>query len=869
MRKHSRLFFERIVLFLFSFLLKRIKYDEEKLHEVVKLLDEGTVVHIFQLYSLLDAFTLKAFMKSRGMPEPMIVIHPWWERMKNYLKGLGMLFLFRNYDPPPAPVPDTSQPGGHYIIFLKRRPALFEQGVNLLEHSQIKDLIIRQHGQEFPIYLVPQIIIWNKFPLKAGSGSIIDYLFGNNLAPGRIRKLLIFLRNMNTAFARTGEPINLKERIEQNEDKNATELGREIRMEIFRFFAEERAATAGPIARPRAYVLESVLNSSEVQEVLQRRAVEENRPIEEVRAEAAAILDKIASDMSPSYIKMFNLALKYGFSKLFGGIFIPEHEMERLRNVLKEGPVVFIPSHKSHVDYLMWSWVMYQFNMYPPLIVAGENLDFWPIGRIFRKSGALFIRRTFRGDWFYTAILKAYIKKMFWEGYSQEFYIEGGRSRTGKLLMPKLGILRVYVETFLDNPDRDIRIQPISITYERLIEERSYERELKGAAKEKESLKSLLGIRKVLKSRYGNIYLHLGEIISFKEFFASKGIDPYQHISSQQLKEIIRDLAFHTIAHINAATTITPSALVSMVMLSNPKKGISHREILSKAEELLNYLRGIGAHISPVLEESTLSITDTLQLLEKEKLIKSENFEDETIYIVEESGRLRLGFYRNTILHFFIPICIGSAAYLSFKSDRVRDQVLRERGKALSRMFRFEFVFNPEKPFEETYKETKKFLTEKNVLEEDGEFVVMKGESAKETLSMYALMILPFIESYWIAAKNLHLLLDGDMPEKEFIKRVLQNAKKAHLLGEAKFSESQNKLNITNAVQYFVYKGVLLKEYKYENTNIEQLPAEYFRNRKKMKKIAKKSIAYLSVYEEFRSPDKLNLLAGEIKRFLV
>src|SRR5260370_7692435 len=192
---------------------------------------------------------------------------------------------------------------------------------------------------------------------------------------------------------------------------------------------------------------------------------------------------------------------------MYGGIGGEGGGWDRAMKGAARGPVVFCPSHKSHIDYLVMSFVLWKRGYSMPLVAAGANLSFFPLGPFFRRGGAFFLRRSFKGDVVYTAVFKAYLKKLVREGVHQEFFPEGGRSRTGKLLTPKLGMLTWEVEAVLEGARDDLNFVPVSIAYEKVPESKSYSRELAGPAKRPEDLKPLLSVWKVLRSRFARITL--------------------------------------------------------------------------------------------------------------------------------------------------------------------------------------------------------------------------------------------------------------------------------------------------------------------------------------------------------------------------
>ena len=236
----------------------------------------------------------------------------------------------------------------------------------------------------------------------------------------------------------------------------------------------------------------------------------ENRqvPIQEIRKEADAYLQEIAATYSPALIKTASVAVDYIINTMFEGAAIDTEGLKYVKSASQKAPLILIPCHKSHIDYLILSHILYQNNLPCPHIAAGKNLSFWPLGPIFRRGGAFFIRRTFRGAVLYAKVFTEYLHKLLEEGFNIEFFIEGTRSRTGKLVLPKLGFLSMLLDAHKNGACEDMTFVPIYIGYDRVLEERSYVHELEGGKKEPENLFQIIRARKFLKKRFGKIFVY-------------------------------------------------------------------------------------------------------------------------------------------------------------------------------------------------------------------------------------------------------------------------------------------------------------------------------------------------------------------------
>src|SRR5207244_3553881 len=226
-----------------------------------------------------------------------------------------------------------------------------------------------------------------------------------------------------------------------------------------------------------------------LRETMNEIAIERETPVEKVRREAQGYFDEIASNFNGTYFALLAFVFRRIWNRIFRGVEITG--LDRVADRIREHPVVLVPCHRSHFDYLILSYIFHSEFLSPPHIAAGINLSFFPMGMLFRGAGAFFIRRSFGDNELYKVIFHEYLAYLIREGYTQEFFIEGGRSRTGKILTPKLGMLSAIVNSFVSGVRRDLYLVPVSIHYGRIVEEEAYKQELLGGQKGKESFGSV------------------------------------------------------------------------------------------------------------------------------------------------------------------------------------------------------------------------------------------------------------------------------------------------------------------------------------------------------------------------------------------
>ncbi len=861
-RRHSRLpLFTRFWLWLLGGFFAQIKFYKRNTATIQKALESGSVVHVMQYRSYLDYLVFNYFLRKHDMAPVFFPRETLFDRIWAFLSGRS------------SKRPVSFEKGSQSLIFLRERRTFLSTDDGKID--LVRDLLEKQKDLTHPIYLIPQITIWSRRPPSV-TWSFWDMVLGNSTSPGKLRKILIFFRNYKKAFIKCDAPLDLTPYTDEEITAKGKDPVKELRWRVYQFFSEERIASTGPASKPRTWMLESVLHSKAVQEIIETIHKEEGTSKEELNQRATMYLDKMAADYHYTMIIIFSFFLRIAFRRLYDRIELIDDEIEMLRNLVKSNPVVYCPTHKSHIDYLLLSYLCNDHHLFPPHIIAGENLSFWPMGFLFGRAGAIFIKRSFRGNRLYTTCLRTYLGHMLMEGHSQEFFIEGTRSRTGKVLPPKLGILSMYVDACLAHPEKDVYFVPVNVTYDRLIEEQAYAEELHGGKKKKENLKQMMKIKDVLKLRLGSVFVKVGTPISLADFMAKRGM-AIKTLTPNQRRELIQDLGYEVIWGINKETTVTPTSVVATALLSANSKGVSEKHLLEDVEIIINYLREQGAILSSGLDQHSYAITHTLDVLLKEGMVDRHLIGNEVIYTLIQARRSNLDYYKNNTVHFFVPPAIVAIAFRSFDGAKVSREELHQRAAFLAEMFRHEVNYAPESALEEVLNQAIDFFVSRDALIEDQAGNLMLGPSAERYRGFFVRVLANFLESYWVVAGTLPVLLDKRMSESKFLKKVMEEAKKLQLVGEIKHDEAYSKSSFQNAISYLVHRGVLIKQERMEDTTITVLPHdldtvresmnEDQKSKKKSKK-KKKDLYILEVAEQYSTPDMLSEVRKEIGLFM-
>ena len=350
--------------------------------------------------------------------------------------------------------------------------------------------------------------------------------------------------------------------------------------------------------------------------------------------------------------------------ELYTGIKINNADM--LRDLAQKGhEIVYVPCHRSHMDYLLLSYVIYQQGLAPPHIAAGINLNFWPAGPIFRRGGAFFIRRSFSGNKLYSAVFREYLCQLFSKGYSVKYYTEGGRSRTGRLLQPKTGMLAMTLQSMLRGIERPVTLVPVYLGYEHVMEVNTYLRELKGSGKQKESAWGVIKAIKNLRD-YGYGYVNFGEPITLNNYLNQhvpdwkQDLHPMEVQKPQWLNPTVAKLADTLMQRINHAAALNSINLIALCLLATEKHTLTRRELEQQLDFYLQLQRTV-----PYSEQMTLPEESAAQLIDHaiqlQKVQQQRDSFGELLSLSEENAVL-LSYYRNNVLHAYIlPAIVASA----------------------------------------------------------------------------------------------------------------------------------------------------------------------------------------------------------------
>lgn len=670
--------------------------------------------------------------------------------------------------------------------------------------ARFVEVLVRvQRTMNRPIVLVPCFLAMKQRPGNF-EPTTLDAIFGTVEEPGLLRALGRVLAAGDNARFEVSEPVDLRAVIAERAQQSDAVIAKKVRWSILHHLARVERVAHGPPLKSQARMRDELLRDPSLGKQIDALATASGVPRAALEKKARKIHDEIAARFDVDVTRAYSKILDVIWSRIYDGVHYADAEIERLRDAARRGPLVLVPSHRSHVDYLVMSQVMLKAGLLPPLVAAGDNLSFFPLGPIFRRGGAYFLRRSFKGDALYGAVFRAYVRKLFVEGFSQEFFIEGGRSRTGKTLPPKLGLLSMLVDAYLESREEDAIFLPCHISYERVIEAGSYVGELAGKAKQKESAGALVKTAGVLRERYGRVYVTFDEPLSLKQHLAQRGV------ARDSLSDDERRLAVATLGHkivygINRCGVVTSTSLVVTALFGFRRKGVDEDLVVSAALGLIGHLEDKPAgsvRFTPGEALDERSLRAALQRLVEDKLLVRAQAGERVLYQMAPEATFPLDTFKNQILHHVVPEAIVATAFRAAGGTPgalVSRAALADAARALSRVLKIEFIFKPGVTFDELFVEAVRNAIKAGfVVENEHGLTVPDRLEARAARKFAASLIANFVEAYHACLVALPRLLPKD--DKQLVLALLEVLKAHALAGELVCAEAASKAIVENVV---------------------------------------------------------------------
>ena len=549
-------------------------------------------------------------------------------------------------------------------------------------HSEALAHLLDAHQADpaLDVRIVPVSIFVGRAPER--NNGWFSVLFSENWTiVGRFRRMLSILLNGRDTVVQFAPPVSAREVVAEDlpSERRVRKLSRVLRSHFNRI----REAVIGPDLSTRRLLIDKVLAADAVKQAIADTARRENAKEEDAWKKAHAYAYEIAADYSHPVVRSASFMLTTVWNRIYRGVLV--HHLDKLKQDAPGNEVVYVPSHRSHMDYLLLSYLLYTRGIVPPHIFAGVNLNLPVVGSLLRKGGAFFARRSFRGNALYSAVFREYMAQLVAGGFSIEYFIEGGRSRTGRLLQPKGGSIAMTVRAYLRQPTRPVLFQPVYIGYEKIMEGRSYLDELSGKPKEKESIWQVLtGIPKVLRENYGQVVVNFGEPIRLGDVIGQyapewKGEAVPDEDKPAWLAETIDTLAERIQVNINRAADVNPINLLALALLSTPKHAMGEADLLAQIALSKMLLAEVPysdrVTVTPHAPEEIVAHGEDIGMLARTAHPLGD------VLHVDGDTAVLLSYFRNNVLHLFTATAWIACCFLH--NRRMSRNTLLRVGRSL------------------------------------------------------------------------------------------------------------------------------------------------------------------------------------------
>ncbi len=542
-----------------------------------------------------------------------------------------------------------------------------------------------------------------------------------------------------------------------------------------------------------------------------KNRIESSRDPAKVREKILKNLKEIRAEYSEGTLKSFEKFLDTSLNKLYDGIHFSQNDLD-IEGLIKDNCIVLVPNHQSHADYLAINYMFFKHFRMPLYVAGGNNLNIFPIGRLFRKSGCFFIRRSFQSDILYKLSLEGYLYYLLKMGRPIEFFFEGGRSRTGKLLPPRFGLFHMLLEAhevIKKEDNRNLMFIPVSIAHEYVPEQKSLTRELGGKAKKKETTRQLFGLFKLFAYQFGNVHIHLGKPILAE----NNGVE--------DLKQKTHDVAFKCFREVGKNMRVTPSSLLSLILLDEPSGALKWTDILQRGTNIISYCKRYHVPITDSLDDdhfiTTMERAMDIMIGNKKIQAIGQHQGPHVFYSIEPIARPEFLYFKNMILHHFLVPAILGQVWINLFNGTIADRAqLKQYILDLRKQLKFEFYLPTVKQF---FFRALKIMSDAlgrkvSSLDEMFQFSNQELYALASAVGVFNRSLSFLIEAYYITTLTIlhnrdELPMKRDLLIKEIKNKFTEELRVGRVI---KYSESFSMPIIQNALKHLVQLKIIEQE---------------------------------------------------------
>ena len=559
-------------------------------------------------------------------------------------------------------------------LALRRKKGLIIARTTPRKHSDaLKRLVDRVCEDEtLDVQVVPVTVLVGRAPDRETGLAKIFFSESWEIG-GRIRRLVSTLVNGRNTFVQFSQPISLRQMADENlgEARTLRKVSRILRVH----FSLIRTAAIGPDLSHRRTVIDSLLSSASVEKAIDDQARADGSSTPQAYRKARQFAYEIAADYSYAFVRVAAMALSWFWTRIYDGV-----DLQHFREFQKIAPdyeVIYVPCHRSHIDYLLVSYFVYHNGLVPPHVAAGVNLNLPVLGRFLRMGGAFFLRRSFRAQKLYAVVFNEYLSKILAQGTSIEYFIEGTRSRTGRLLRPMGGMLSMTVQAYLRSPVRPLMFQPIYVGYERLVEGNSYTAELSGKSKKSESWLDLFKALGILRKKYGEVHVSFAKPVLLNDLLDEHQPgwrdDAAELEKPTWLNPMIDQLGLQIMTGINQAAHVNPINLLAAILLATPRHALGRAEVIDQLNLYLDMLK--ACRYSNRITYTNKNADEIIELGFELGVLETREHPLGEILAVKPEQAVLLTYFRNNVSHLVaVPSLVAASFLNSRKVERPRLQ---------------------------------------------------------------------------------------------------------------------------------------------------------------------------------------------------